>query len=625
MKRTTIPTRGLRRVLSGVLLAAAFAGCDALAPETEPLGQLTTDNFFETSEQAVQATNATYNMLRQWPVHVFAWIGMTDIVSDESTKGSTPADASFLLDLDNLNFDPGNVAFSTVWGGYYQGIYRANVAIQNIPTVPEMDEALRTRLMGENQFLRAYFYFFLVRAFGGVPLITEPFQSTDDFQRSRASAEEVYALIEQDLTSAIAALPVQSAYGGGDVGRISQGAAQALLAEVHLYQEDYQNALQYAEEVINSGEYSLYPNYSEIFRPEGENSSESLFEVQAIGLEEGGGGSQYSQVQGVRGASNLGWGFNTPSDELESSFEPGDPRLQATILYPWELLPDGSSLISYFSPSVPNNRYNQKPFTSPNAPGDQGDSGTNIRRIRYADVLLIAAEAAYQLGNTAVAQDYLNQVRERARGGQSATLGFTPERLADPIASGVLGLEGGDTRVFVRYADPDSPAYAAGLRSFETSCAGECALADPPPVVVNNMDLIESVNGTAVTTPEDLAAAVEGLGAGQNATLGVLRATQAGDGAVATETLTLTVQVQDLLPDVMASGQDLLDVIWRERQSELAMEQQRWFDIIRQGRAAEVMAEAGKNFIEGTHELYPIPLSEVALVGLQQNPGYGGN
>ncbi|MGI9175946.1 MAG: RagB/SusD family nutrient uptake outer membrane protein [Rhodothermales bacterium] len=622
MKRTFTTRRGLRMAVAGALLAAGFAGCDAFSPETEPLGQLTSENFFETSEQAVQATNATYNMLRQWPVHVFSWIGMTDIVSDESTKGSVPADASFLLDLDDLNFDPGNIAFSTVWGGYYQGIYRANVAIQNIPDVPEMDEALRARLIGENQFLRAYFYFFLVRAFGGVPLITEPFQSNDDFERQRASAEEIYTLIEQDLTEAIAALPVQSEYGGADVGRASKGAAQALLAEVHLYQEDYQNAFQNAQDVITSGEYSLYPSYSELFSPAGENSSESVFEVQAVALEQGGTGSQYSQVQGVRGTPNLGWGFNTPSDMLEGHYEPGDPRLQATILYPWELLPDGSGAVVYINPSMPNNRYNQKPFTSPDTPGGQGNSGVNIRRIRYADVLLIAAEAAYQLGNTAEAQDYLNQVRERARGEQSVTLGFTPERLAEPIASGVLGLGGGDTRVFARYVNPSSPAADAGLRGFEAACGGDCAPADPPPVVVSNVDLIQSVNGTAVTTPEDVAAVVSGLGVGQSATLEVLRAARSEGGEVSTETLTLDVEVQELLPDVTASGQTLLDAIWQERESELALEQQRWFDIIRQGRAAEVMAAAGKNFIEGTHELYPIPSGEVELVGLQQNPGY---
>src|SRR3989441_13324951 len=114
MKPSTTATRGL--CLLAVLGLAA--GCDFLS--TEPKGVLTTENFFKTSDQAVAATNATYNMLREWQVHVFSWLGLTDIVSDDATKGSTPGDASFLGDLDNLTFDPGNLAFADPWAGYYK-------------------------------------------------------------------------------------------------------------------------------------------------------------------------------------------------------------------------------------------------------------------------------------------------------------------------------------------------------------------------------------------------------------------------------------------------------------------------------------------------------------------------
>src|SRR2546422_8230500 len=188
-KPSTTATRGL--CLLAVLGLAA--GCDFLS--TEPKGVLTTENFFKTSDQAVAATNATYNMLREWQVHVFSWLGLTDIVSDDATKGSTPGDASFLGDLDNLTFDPGNLAFADPWAGYYKGVYRANVAIQHIPDVP-MDATLKARLIGENKFLRAYYYFFLARAFGGVPLFTQPL-TPDQFIQPRATADEVYALIER--------------------------------------------------------------------------------------------------------------------------------------------------------------------------------------------------------------------------------------------------------------------------------------------------------------------------------------------------------------------------------------------------------------------------------------------
>src|SRR5205823_13284912 len=330
------------------LAALGLIGCDFLT--TDPKGVLTTENFFKTADQAVQATNATYNMLREWQVHVFSWIGLTDIVSDDATKGSTPGDASFLGDLDNLTFDPGNLAFADPWAGYYKGVYRANVAIQKIPDVP-MDATLKARLIGENKFLRAYYYFFLVRAFGGVPLFTHPLKPTEYYQ-PRASATQVYDLIVQDLTDASAALPRKSQYAAADLGRATKGAAQGMLAQVYLYRKDYAHALAYADSVITSGEYSLYPDYAGIFTQAGENSSESVFEVQAA-MTPGGGcqpnegctNVQYAEVQGVRGTPNIGWGFNTPSPDLEAAYEPGDPRLEATILYPWEMLPDGSGRV----------------------------------------------------------------------------------------------------------------------------------------------------------------------------------------------------------------------------------------------------------------------------------------
>src|SRR5690606_12422783 len=339
--------------------------------------------------------------------------------------------------------------------------------------------------------------------------------------------------------------------------------------------------------------------------------------------EQGGGGSQYQEVQGVRGTPNLGWGFNTPSDNLEAAYEPGDPRQQATILYAWELLPDGSGRVVYYNPQMLNNQYNQKVFISPETPGGAGNGGVNIRRIRYAHVLLNAAEAAYRTGREAEAQDLLNQVRERARGDREVRLGIQPEPLAESIATGVLGLGAGESRVFVRYVPDGSAADAAGIREFTYECAtAGCGAAEIPPVRVLGMDIIRSVGGIPVQTLEEYFDAVDAQTPGTPVDVEVLRVSQDAGGAVSTQVLTVAVTAQALLPDVTASGQALLDAIWHERRVELAMEQHRWFDIIRQGRAAEVMAADGKNFIVGTHELYPIPLVEITLTGLPQNPGY---
>lgn len=623
------PRRRARAGLLALALGAGLAGCDDFLT-TQPRGQLTTGQFFSTSQHAVEATNATYSHLRAWAVHVFSFIGMTDIVSDDANKGSTPADGGGnQLPLDNLAWDAGLGPFSETWSAYYQGIYRANLAITNIPNIA-MDETLRARLVGENKFLRAYYYFFLVRAYGGVPLITQPLRP-GEYTQQRATAEAIWDQIERDLTDAIAVLPERDGYAAADLGRATKGAARGLLAQAHLYQREYQAAYDQATAVINSGRYSLYPDYSGIFTRAGENSSESVFEVQTVALQQGGAGSQYTEVQGVRGFPNLGWGFNSPSESLQMAYEPGDPRLQATILFAWEQLPDGSSNVVFFNPTTPTNQYNQKVFQSPGNPGGNGNGGSNIRRLRYADVLLIAAEAAYHTNRVGEAQQYLNQVRARARGGRTATLGVSPEQMFEPIATGVLGLPAGSSRVFVRYVRPESPAHAAGLRSFEGVCGGPnntCPTAGSvPPVRVAQADVIQSIDGTPVTNLASYHAALNGRAPGSYVAVQVLRLRQPTPGTTNSETLTLNVPVQALLPDVTVTGMALLEAIWHERRVELAMEQHRWFDLLRQnrelpGRAAAMMAAHGKTFREGVHELYPIPLSEVQLAGLQQNPGY---
>lgn len=381
--------------------------------EVTPRGQLTAENFFQTEEHALLATNAVYNVLRNWEIHVFAYIGCTDILSDDADKGSEPNDATFLLEMDNLLFDAGNLAPKTVWDGYYRAIFRANIAIERIPEI-KMNTALQNRLIAEAKFLRAYFYFNLVRWFGDVPLVTKQL-TQDEFKQSRAKSADVYAQIITDLKAAIEVLPEKSKQTPDEIGRATKGAAKGLLSKVYLTTKDYTNAEKYALEVINSNEYALLADYTKIFTQEGENSSESVFEVGAtVSTERYDGGSQYNEVQGVRGDPNLGWGFNRPSDSFILEFEPGDPRREASILYEGEVLPDGSAIVAK-NPRIFNARFNQKAWV-PTHPGGNGSGPGNIRLLRYADVVLIAAEAANENGKTANALTYLNSVRKRARG-----------------------------------------------------------------------------------------------------------------------------------------------------------------------------------------------------------------
>lgn len=611
-------------VILAVMLSFTFYSCDSLLNK-EPLGELTSGTFFETPEDAIQATNASYAHLRSFNVHVFSYLGVTDMASDDADKGSTPNDASFLRELDEFTFNPGNGAFSGIWNGYYQGIQRTNQAIVNIPEIEGMDPELQARLVGENKFIRAYLYFFLARSFGGVPLITEPFTS-DDYQVPRSTLEETYNLIEQDLQDAIDALPLKSEYGAGDLGRATKGAAQGLLAKVHLFQQEYSEAQDYAEDVIESAEYSLYPDYEEIFRREGENSSESLFEIQATSTETNDGGSQFNQVQGVRGVPNLGWGFNNPSVDLNNSYEPGDPRQEATIMYVWEQTPepltDGFDVVRD-NPQMIDERYNQKAFVTNDRPGSQGTGPGNIRRLRYADVLLIAAEAAYHNNDEVSARNYVNQVRERARQGRTATVGISVEPFNFVLAD-TTGYDSEEGKPFIRYADDNGPASAEGFQGLETELVESNSK-----LVVNSVDIIQSVDGTSVNNPQEFYDIMETKVAGSPIQLEVLRVTETFDSGSGTKTTTentisSTFNTAPLLPDVTSSGQNLLDAIWRERRAELAMEQHRFFDLRRQGRAAQVLQALGKNYESPKHDLYPIPQAEIDNTGgfLEQNPGY---
>ncbi len=409
--------------LAFVLLFSASCKPDYL--DVVPRGSLTADNFYKTAEHAELATNAVYNVMRRWEVSALAYLGCTDILSDDADKGSEPNDALFMLDMDNLTFDAGNIAPLTTWDGYYRAIYRANIAIEKIPAI-DMDTKLRARYVGECQFLRAHFYFNLVRWFGDVPLITAAL-SPDQFNQTRTPTADVYKQIIKDLQDAIAVLPEKSQYAPADLGRVTKGSARGLLAKVYLTTKDYVNAEKYALELMNSNEYSLLPDYTKIFLLEGENSSESIFEIQATQKAERktddlpyNGGSQYNEVQGVRGSPNLGWGFNRPSNSFILEFEAGDPRRDATILYEGEVLPDGSAIVEK-NPNLFNARFNQKAWT-PALTGSNSNGPGNIRILRYSDVVLIAAEAMNENGKTALALTNLNAVRKRARGTNTTIL-----------------------------------------------------------------------------------------------------------------------------------------------------------------------------------------------------------
>ncbi|OOQ60713.1 RagB/SusD family nutrient uptake outer membrane protein [Mucilaginibacter pedocola] len=468
-------------------------GCKKDFLDVPPQGQLPSQEFFKTPEDAAKAVNSIYGNLREWKQTAFAPMAVESLGSDETEKGSTPADASFMNAYDNFTVTATDGQLEDFWKGQYQSINLCNQVLDNVPAIA-MDANLKSRYLAEAKFVRAYNYFRLVRAFGDVVLRDHVPVDASEYNLPRTAKADVYAFIEKDLTEAAAVLP--QSYGAADIGRATKGAALALHAKVAMYLKKWADVLNYTNQVMGMG-YSLFPDFEKSFRIANENNSESVFEVQCQNLASipGASTSQYSQIQGVPGNLNLGWGFNVPTDALVAAFEPGDPRMDATIIFRGETTPQGDVI----ELTGPNPRYNQKSYVPKSVPftSNQGED-QNVRVIRYAEVLLMNAEAANETGNAAQAIASLEVVRARARAGNAA-----------------------------------------------------------------------------------------------------------------------------ILPKVTTTDQGALrTAIWHERQVELAMEFDRYFDVIRQGRAAEIFGPKG--WKANKNEVWPIPQNEIDLATgvLTQNPGY---
>lgn len=348
-----------------------------------------------------QFLTGVYGMFTDWD-YAFSFLAVTEIISDNADKGSSPGDTGADKNLfDELTFTSTAGSLRDMWKRWYKTIGRATQSIEYTENYGLTDESYKNRLIGEAKFLRAVCYFWLVRGWGDVPL-----QHINPAER--APKEDVYAFIEQDLKDAMAVLP--TSYSASDLGRATKGAAQGLLSKVYLYEKKWQDAYDAANEVINSPAYGyeLLDDYSMIWRVEGENSSESLFEIQARGDSPAHGVQQYSQTQGARGTTGWGWGFNTPSENLLKAFnDEGDVvRRNATIMFRNSVLYDG-----YVLGNTENPMYNYKAYSSKNK--GAGDTDKNIRYLRLGEIYLIKAEAANELGQTTQALGALNEVRRR--------------------------------------------------------------------------------------------------------------------------------------------------------------------------------------------------------------------
>lgn len=402
-------------VVCSVMLA--FFSCSDYL-DVAPESQRPASEFFQTEDDAVASVSAIYGKMRSWPMVGFAYVIMQEIVSDNSLKGSSQGDAAFINEFDKFTFTATQGIINEYWNGRYEIINLCNQTLTNVPDI-EMNETLKSRLLGEAKFVRALIYFDLVRAFGDVPMPTS-IENVLEASVVRTPKEEVYAQITTDLTEAIEVLP--DSYDAANVGRATKGAARGILAKVYLYREEWDKVLEQTSAIISSNRYALEDNFYNVFRIPYENGIESLFEIQASSIAGDGNlsNSQYSQVQGVRGTGGFGWGINIPSDDLAAAFDAaGDEvRKKVTILYRDDETPDGDviggvNVGELEGVNIP--RYNGKSYVPRNrqVSGVNEGSEQNIRVLRYAEILLIDAEAKVRKGDIGGAATSLNLVRER--------------------------------------------------------------------------------------------------------------------------------------------------------------------------------------------------------------------
>ncbi|GAA4453604.1 RagB/SusD family nutrient uptake outer membrane protein [Nibrella saemangeumensis] len=399
------------------LLTAALTGCKEQFLDLSPISQANTGTFYKTSADLLNALNGAYGAL-QFGGQYGSYYVVSEIPSDDTTpvlSGSVTDQDEF----DKFYLRTTNPFLASRWSDGYRGIYRTNAVIDRSAGI-QMDEELKKRIVGEAKFLRALMYFNLVRVFGDVPLVVKEITDPQEgYTFGRTPAAEVYNQIIKDLTEAEAALP--ATYTGVNVGRATRGAAKALLGKVYLTQKKYAEAAQKLKEVIDSGTYELLPNYADVFRASNKNHKESIFDVQ---YKKGniGEGSGFANAYAPENSGNAviqfgGGGNNRPTPDMVQAYEPGDTRK------------DVSLATSYVNASGTKIDYNfVRKFRD--TPVVNGDSEDNWPVLRYADVLLMYAEALNEQGRPAEALPYLNQIRKRA--------GLAEKTLADTGAQAAM-------------------------------------------------------------------------------------------------------------------------------------------------------------------------------------------
>jgi starch-binding outer membrane protein, SusD/RagB family len=429
----------MKKILTIMALGATVlfsSSCSDFLTE-DVRGQENLDTYFSGEAEAESFLTGCYNAITYhgwWQIENF-WL-LTDMCSDDSWMGNTTQDQSGYISFAHYQgVGQSNGTISNFWQYRYKGILRCNIAIERIPEANIADANKKERLIAEAKFLRAYFYFELVKNFGGVPII-DGFLLPEEVEGiQRSSVEDVYKLIEQDLTDAAAVLPQRSKYAANEMGRATRGAALGLLGKAQLYQGKWADAKTTLGTVITEGEYALMPEFGQVCNIDFENNKESLFEVQNMYDATYDLGGSMTIVAGNRsGGDQDGWAWGLPSANLENAFvQAGDKeRLRWTIIKNGDTEiagePDFAELVKKQGDQNGDGTYcvdpakhksariNRKlyiPLAKRPEKYDQPKVPLNYIILRYADVLLMYAEACNETTDDGNARLALNQVRAR--------------------------------------------------------------------------------------------------------------------------------------------------------------------------------------------------------------------
>lgn len=430
-----MPNNLMKQLLFFGFFLASFSACEEDFIGRTPVYSIDSENYFNAPDDYENALIAAYDLLQ--PSYLNVMLG--EIASDNTLAGGESAtDVIGIQQVDDMIHTPVNAQLKNIWDWMFAGVNRASYLLE---FQDKTDFDGKEQLVAEARFLRAYYYFELVKWFGPVPLKEVRFALGDETRIPRASVDEVFDFIEADLIAAVADLSVTPP----QVGRVSKNAAKALLGKAYLFRKKYNLAGPILREVIESDQYRLVDDYAGIFESTGEHNSESVFEVEYTDAEGAGFGclqcSEGNVAVGFNGIRNhtgpvydSGFSFNVPTQGAFDAYEAGDSRRDASIL---DIEAWASETGASFGVGFEHTGYYNRKYIARKGDSNIGDQNltnpNNYRSIRYADVLLMAAEAFNGSSDDERARGYLNQVRRRAFGDLDHDISASGPALTDFI------------------------------------------------------------------------------------------------------------------------------------------------------------------------------------------------